>query len=145
MADKKPILGLDLNIDDDYLGECVKQTVIAGISEALNGKNEITSQIVNMVLSQKVDKNGQISGWRSDNTQTVLEYYVAKTIREVAQDEIKRLMEEARPQIAESMRRELGKAKTVDKLVAEFARDMVNSCASNWRTTLGITFEKTED
>lgn len=145
MADKKPILGLDLNIDDDYLGECVKQTVIAGIAEALNGKNEVTSQIVNMVLSQKVDKHGRISGWSSDNTQTVLEYYVSKAIREVAEDEVKRAMEEARPQIAEAMRRELGKTKTIDKLVAEFAKDMVNSCTNYWHATLGITFEKTED
>lgn len=145
MADKKPILGLDLNIDDNYLAECVKQTVIAGIAESLNGKNEITSHIVNAVLSQKVDKRGRVSGWSSDNTQTVLEYYVSNAIREVAEEEIKRAMEEARPQIAETMRRELGKAKTIDKLVAEFAKDMVNSCTNYWHATLGITFEKTED
>ena len=145
MAEKKPILGLDLNIDDDYLGECVKQTVIAGIAESLNGKNEITSQIVNMVLSQKVDRNGRISGWSSDNTQTVLEYYVSKAIREVAEEEIKRVKDEARPQIAETMRKELGKAKTIDKLVAEFANDMVKSCTNYWHATLGITFEKVED
>jgi len=30
------IVGLDLNIDKDYLEEAVKQTVIMGISEALN-------------------------------------------------------------------------------------------------------------
>ncbi len=145
MADKKPILGLDLNIDDDYLGECVKQTVIAGIAEALNGKNEVTSHIVNAVLSLRVDRNGYVSKWSSDNSQTVLEYYVSNAIRDVAKEEIKRLMEEARPQIAETMRRELGKAETVDKLVASFAKDMVDSCTNSWRTSLGITFEKAED
>lgn len=53
------IVGLDLSIDQDYLAEAVKQTVMMGISESLNGKNEIVSQIVKMVLSTKVDKNGK--------------------------------------------------------------------------------------
>jgi hypothetical protein len=61
------IVGLDLNIDQDYLAEAVKQTVMMGISESLNGKNEIVSQIVKMVLSTKVDKNGKISSYSSDN------------------------------------------------------------------------------
>ena len=53
------IVGLDLNIDQDYLAEAVRQTVMMGISESLNGKNEIVSQIVKMVLSTKVDKTGK--------------------------------------------------------------------------------------
>lgn len=34
------IVGLDLNIDQDYLAEAVRQTVIMGISESLNGNKE---------------------------------------------------------------------------------------------------------
>ena len=77
------IVGLDLNIDQDYLADAVKQTVIMGISESLNGKNEIVSQIVKMVLTTKVDKTGKISSYSSDNKYTLLEYYVQKMIKEV--------------------------------------------------------------
>lgn len=61
------IVGLDLNIDQDYLAEAVKQTVVMGISEALNGKNEIVSQIVKMTLNTKVSDKGTISTYSSDN------------------------------------------------------------------------------
>ena len=50
------IIGLDLNVDQDYLAEAVRQTVIMGISESLNGKNEIVSQIVKMTLNTKVSE-----------------------------------------------------------------------------------------
>ena len=65
------IVGLDLSIDQDYLAEAVKQTVMMGISESLNGKNEIVSQIVKMVLSTKVDKNGKVSSYSKDRKSVV--------------------------------------------------------------------------
>ena len=57
------IVGVNLNVDKDYLQEAVKQTVLMGISESLNGKNEIVSQIVKSVLDTKVDKTGKISSY----------------------------------------------------------------------------------
>lgn len=53
------IVGLDLNIDQDYLAKAVQQTVLMGISESLNGKNEIVSQIVKMTLNTKVTDKEQ--------------------------------------------------------------------------------------
>ena len=67
------IVGLDLNIDQDYLAEAVRQTVIMGISEALNGKNEIVSQIVRMTLNTRVSDKGTISSYERDNKYTLLE------------------------------------------------------------------------
>ena len=66
------IVGVNLNVDKDYLQEAVKQTVLMGISESLNGKNEIVSQIVKSVLDTKVDKTGKISSYSSDNKYTIL-------------------------------------------------------------------------
>ena len=101
------IVGLDLNIDNDYLAEAVKQTVIMGIAESLNGKNEIISQIVNSVLSTKVDKNGNISNYSSDNKYSLIDFYVRKTLKEIAIEEIKNICEERKPEIREIIRREL--------------------------------------
>lgn len=47
------IVGLDLSIDQDYLAEAVKQTVMMGISESLNGKNEIVSERYPLAMEAK--------------------------------------------------------------------------------------------
>lgn len=86
------IVGLDLNIDQDYLAEAVRQTVITGISESLNGKNEIVSQIVKMTLSTKVSDTGTISSYERDNKYTLLEYHVKKMISEVTAEELQKIV-----------------------------------------------------
>ena len=118
------IVGVNLNVDKDYLQEAVKQTVLMGISESLNGKNEIVSQIVKSVLDTKVDKSGKISSYSSDNKYTLLEVYVNNMLTEVVKEEIKSMIEAKRGECAEIIRKELNKkakneilSDTVDKEV----------------------------
>lgn len=116
------IVGLDLNIDQDYLAEAVKQTVMMGISEALNVKNEIVSQIVKMVLSTKVDKNGKVSNYSSDNKYTLLEFHVRKAIEEITREELQALVNERKPEITQAIRAELAKKVNYTKFVDSFLR-----------------------
>lgn len=136
------IVGLDLNIDNDYLAEAVKQTVIMGIAESLNGKNEIVSQIVNSVLSTKVDKNGNISSYSSDNKYSLIDLYVRKTLKEIAIEEIKNICEERKPEIREIIRRELTKKASAQKFVDKFFDCMVTNLDSTWQTTINVDFQK---
>lgn len=82
MSKQQNIIGLNLDIDDNYLAQCIQQTVVAGISESLNGKNEIVSQLVHDVLNIKVDSNGRISSYARDNDQTLLEYHVKHALND---------------------------------------------------------------
>lgn len=136
------IVGLDLNIDNNYLTEAVKQTVIMGIAESLNGKNEIVSQIVNSVFSTKVDKEGKISSYSSDNKYTLIEFYVRKVLKEIAIEEIKNICEERKPEIREIIRRELTKKASAQKFVDKFFDCMVENLDSQWKTTINVDFQR---
>ena len=138
----KNIVGLNLDIDKDYLQEAVKQTVLMGISESLNGKNEIVSQIVNSVLNVKVDKNGIISSWERDNKQTLLEFYVKNMLTELAKEEIKNMVEEKRSEIRQIIRKELLKKVNINKFADNFIDSVSKNLDSTWKTTINIDFEK---
>lgn len=138
----KNIVGLNLDIDKDYLQEAVKQTVLMGISESLNGKNEIVSQIVNSVLNVKVDKNGIISSWERDNKQTLLEFYVKNMLTELAKEEIKNMVEEKRAEIRQIIRKELLKKVNINKFTDNFIDSVSKNLDSTWKTTINIDFEK---
>lgn len=136
------IFGLNLNIDENYLANAVKQTVIMGISEALNGKNEIVSQIVNSVLTTKVDKHGEISRYPSDNKYSILDFYVQNLITEEVKEEIKLICEERRPEIREIIRKNLREECTAEKFVDKFYDCMIQNLDSTWNTNVTVEFEK---
>ena len=139
------IVGLDLNVDKDYLEEAVKQTVLMGIAESLNGKNEIVSQIVKMVLSTRVDNDGQINSYEAYNKQTLLSFYVKKMIRAIAEDELKKLDEEHREEITKIIRIELQKKANYSKFVDSFITSVAESVSERWRPQISIQFEGKED
>ena len=136
------IVGVNLNVDKDYLQEAVKQTVLMGISESLNGKNEIVSQIVNSVLQTKVDRTGRVSSYSSDNKYTLLEFYVNEMLTDVVKEEIKNMIEEKRTECADIIRKELNKKANINKFVDSFIDSTSKSLNQSWKTTININYEK---
>lgn len=139
------IVGLDLNIDQDYLAEAVKQTVIMGISESLNGKNEIVSQIVKMTLNTRVNDKGIISTYSRDNKYTLLEYYVRKMIKEVTAEEMNKMVEEHREDIAKAIRAELQKKVNYNKFVDRFIDNISNAVNNSWCPKIEVSFDQHKD
>lgn len=135
------IVGIDLNIDDNYLNEAVKSIVMTGIAETLD-KDKIVSGLVNAVLETKVDESGKISSYSGDNRYTLLEVYVNKIIRDVAKEEMKKLVEEKRPKMQEIIRKELNKKATLDKFVDAFISSNLDNLDNNWRTKISIEYQK---
>ena len=138
------IVGLDLNIDQDYLAKAVNQTVMMGIAESLNGKNEIVSQIVKMVLNQKVNKDGNISSYERDNKYTLLEFYVMKMLREVTSEEMQKMVDEHREEITKAIRAELAKKVNYTKFVDAFIENVSSAVSNSWCPRVEIKFDKRE-
>ena len=136
------IVGLDLNIDQDYLAEAVQQTVIMGISEALNGKNEIVSQIVKMTLNTRVSDKGTISSYGRDNKYTLLEYYVRKMISEVTAEELQKIVDERKPEITKAIREELSKKVNYTKFVDAFIGNISSAINNVWVPKIEVNFDK---
>ena len=140
----KNIVGLDLNIDKDFLAEAVKQTVLMGISESLNGKNEIVSQIVNAVLSTKVDEKGMINSYESYNRQTIIEFYVKKMLNEQVRQTIQEIMDEQRDDIKKIIRIAFNKTKFKNDVVDAIMNSMVERLTSEYYTTVNVDIKKKE-
>lgn len=136
------IVGLDLNVDQNYLAEAVQQSVMLGIAESLNGKNEIVSQIVNAVLNTKVDRNGCISNYSRNNEQSLLEYYVKNLITDVAKEEMQAMVEEKRPEITKMIRQELQKKVNYEKFVDAFIDNVSSAVSNSWCPKINIEFEQ---
>lgn len=138
------IVGIDLNVDNNYLNEAVKSIVMTGIAETLD-KDKIVNGLVKAVLETKVDEQGRISHYNSDNRFTLLEVYVNNIIREIVKEEMKKLVEEKRPKMQEIIRRELNKRATLDKFVDAFISNNLDNLDSNWKTKISVEYEKNKE
>lgn len=139
------IVGLDLNVDQNYLAEAVQQSVLLGIAESLNGKNEIVSQIVNAVLNTKVDRKGCISSYPRDNVQSLLEYYVKNLITDVVKEEMQAMVEEKRPEITKMIRQELQKKVNYEKFADVFIDNVSKTVSNSWCPKINIEFEQQKE
>jgi len=138
------IVGINLDVDNNYLTEAVKQTVMVGIAECLD-KDKIVSGLVNTVLETKVDRDGKVSSYNSDNKYTLLEVYVNKILRESVKEELANLVEEKKPQLKELIRKELNKKATLDKFVDSFLQANLDNLSNDWRTTINLEYKKTKE
>ena len=138
------IVGIDLNVDNNYLNEAVKSIVMTGIAETLD-KDKIVNGLVKAVLETKVDEKGEISSYSRDNRYTLLEVYVNNIIREIVKEEMKKLVEEKRPKMQEFIRRELNKRATLDKFVDAFISNNLDNLDSNWKTKISVEYEKDKE
>lgn len=138
------IVGIDLNVDNNYLNEAVKSIVMTGIAETLD-KDKIVNGLVKAVLETKVDEKGEISSYSRDNRYTLLEVYVNNIIREIVKEEMKKLVEEKRPKMQEIIKRELNKRATLDKFVDAFISNNLDNLDSNWKTKISVEYEKDKE
>lgn len=141
---EKNVLGLDLKIDQEYIGKCIEQVVKAGMIEALDMKNQFASECVKHILRQKVDKNGNpsTSSWDND---TLLDFYLRKAISDATKEEITSIMEENKQKIRELIKKELTKKGTIDNFVSSFFTNVTDTLASDWKTKINIDFEKCKE
>jgi DNA gyrase/topoisomerase IV subunit B len=140
----KNLLGIDLNVDKDFLEEAVKQTVIVGIAESLNGKNEIVSQIVKSVLNVKVDDRGRISNYERENKYSLIEYYVRQLIEEQAKEAIIESMNESKDAIKAMIKKEILSKNFQSNVVSDILNGMIENLTNSYRTTVNVTLDKKE-
>lgn len=144
---KKPIIGIDLGIDPEYLEEVVRQTVCAGIAEAPGGKDAVASEIVHEVLNSRVDNDGNVIGkgyYTYDRCTPIIECYVRKVVRQEAATYVSEMMEKYRPQIREAIAKELGGESFTNDLSKKFVGALVNETMKDWRCDIDVNFTKPE-
>jgi len=138
------IMGIDLNVDHNFLEAAVRDTVLTAIASAMD-KEEVVQAIVHEALSMKVDEDGKVNSYSNYNRYTVLEYYVKTAIRDEAVKMAKEIIDEKTPLIRENVRREFERQETVDSLVGAFMKSLTSTLKNEWRCKVDVSFDRDRD
>ncbi|MDR4318422.1 Uncharacterised protein [Niallia circulans] len=136
------IMGLDLKVDEKYIGEIVKNVVQASIAEALGAKDDLVNTAIKTMLTTKVDRNGKVSNYSSDNKYNLIDYYVHSTVTDVCKEMALEIIQENR----DALKAELKKQLSSERSVEAFTKSMIDSTMENlnreWSPSITVQFDK---
>lgn len=135
-------MGLDLKVDEKYIGEIVKNVVQASIAEALGAKDDLVNTAIKTMLTTKVDRNGKVSNYSSDNKYNLIDYYVHSTVTDVCKEMALEIIQENR----DALKAELKKQLSSERSVEAFTKSMIDSTMENlnreWSPSITVQFDK---
>lgn len=136
---------MSLNLSADMIKPIIEKTIQANVLSALNGWEGVVADMVNTVLTTKVDKNGNISSYSGDNRYTWIEINLNRRIKELVENEVKKQIEESAEAIREAVRKQIT-SKAGSNAVAKAVVDgLIGSFEKSWSSTINISFAKNED
>lgn len=147
MADSKNLMGLNLNVDSELMAEAAKEAIIAGVASGLEMKEQIVSEFVKSILSEKVlvEDGSKPRGYSSEKVCSRMEYVVRKAIIEITKEEIAAMIEEQKPQLRELVRKEFQKKQVQSKFVEMFMESLADSITNRYNANINVEFSEKRD
>ena len=136
------IMGLDLKIDEKYIGEIVQGVVQSSIAEALGKKDELVSTAIRTMLLTKVNENGKVSNYSSENKFNLIDYHVHATVTELCKEMVKEILDENREALKEELKSQLSSQRSIEAFTKSMIDSTVENLSNEWRPSLTVRFEK---
>lgn len=139
MAIDKNVMGMSLQMNEEFITNLAKQMVSESIMETIGGGNKFVETIVGEILKTKVDpENGRVSTYSSSIP--YIQWLINKVIREEIAGTVQEILDEKRPEIRKRIKKELMKEKTINEFFNAFTECVTDSISSVWRTKIDVTF-----
>lgn len=144
------IVGLNLNVDQKYVTDVVKQSVLLAIANAVDTeKTGIVNGVVNAVLTTMVKKE---SGGKADDYDirngracTLIEYYVRNIISDLIKGELQSIVESKRADFRKLLLEAINKKENQKNLVNGFLDSLVENAKSLYYTRIDVGFKRIDD
>lgn len=136
------LMGLELKIDEKYIAETAKKIIEAGVLSALGNKEELVSQVITSILSTKVNKEGDVSSYDSENRYTLLDIYVKNAVIETAKEVIREIVDENRTQLKRMFKEQLSSESSLELFVKSFVDNTVSSLEDTWRSRIEFHIDR---
>lgn len=136
---------MSLNLSADMIKPIVEKTIQANVLSALNGWESLVTNIVNAILTTKVDSSGCISKYSYENKYNWLEINLNKCVQELVEDEIKKQINESAEAIRDAVRKQIASKAGSNAVAKAVVGGLIGSFEKSWTSRINISFEKEED
>lgn len=131
-----------MNVDQSVVTAVLEKQIQAAIVANLGAEKDLIAKAVTTALEKKVDENGNVSKYSSDNLYDYLEVVCGKAIRDTAKIAIKEWLEKNCEKIHKAVMAELNKPRRAQSIAKAFADSVAESVKCGWRVHTDIKFQQ---
>lgn len=135
---------LGIQLDKQVIQNIVNNAVTTAIASALDSKNDVVAKIVKAALEVRVDKDGKVSCYSSENKYNIVEAFVQKALWEEAREAINEVINERREEIRKILRKQFMATKTFNHFVDAFIESTKTALENKYYTNINIEFKRRE-
>lgn len=136
---------MSLNLSADMIKPIIEKTIQANVLSALNGWEGVVTDMVNAVLTTKVDKNGDISDYSSENRYSWVEVNLNRRIKELVEDEVKKQIEKSADAIRDAVRKQITSRAGSNAIAKAVVDGLIGTFEKSWNSRINISFDKNGD
>jgi len=136
---------MSLQINQDMVKPILEKQIQAAILANIGNPEQLIQKVVAVALSQKVNREGKISQYSSDNNYDYLEVLVGQSIREAANEAIKQWLTDNQEQLKVAITKELNKPARLKSIVGAFADAAEKSFKSDWYFKCDVKFSEAKE
>lgn len=135
---------INLGINEDIVKPILEKQIEAAVIANIGDPTELIQKVVSRALNQKVDRNGNVSGFSSDNKYTYLEVLTNESIQSAANEALHEWTDKNKKIIKELVIKELNKPERQDSIVVAFANAVEESLELDWNFNCDVHFTEKE-
>ena len=129
-------------VNPDLVREIATKTIEAHVARAIGSPEELIKATVSRALSIKVDKDGKVSQYSSENKFDYLEVLSGNLLREKATESLREFLSEKSDEIKAAVISEMKKPSNARKIAQAVVDMTAESLKANWRFNCEIVFDK---
>lgn len=131
-----------INLPQELVKPIIEAKINEAILEGMKGSEHLINQAVVAILNQKVDSDGKMSRYSSENNVTLLRHLVTKAIRDAATEAVKSYVAEKQPEIRKAITAQLETKSMRDKFAKALIEGTVDMFASSYRMNVNIDIKE---
>lgn len=138
------IMGVNLNLDPEYIKAAVEDIVKAGIVQALGDPSDIVKRAIDQTINQKVNKDGKptTDSW---NTIPYLQWLAEKTVKETVAECIKEYIKDHQEEFKTEVLKQLSNPNFRKDVAVKFLNTITNAADSRYSMPISVSFKTNDD
>ena len=135
---------LSLTVSKELVVPILEAKIKAALTAAMGGEQEILNKILDSVIHQKVNSEGKIGHYPSDNKYDWFDIVITKTIQDEIKESIKEEVKLQGKVIKDAVRKYLKTASGSNAIARALVDGLEKSFENNWRNKFNIEFKLKE-
>lgn len=135
---------INLGINEDMVKPILEKQIQAAIMANIGNVDQLFEMAIKKALSVKVNQDGNVSNYSSDNKYDFLEALTGNAIRRAATDAIREYVNENQETLKTVLKKEMEKKANQSKLIEAFVEAATKSFDYRYNFNASVSIQKTE-